>query len=183
MRKEFEMLTKNGTPLLAISDVVMLFSEKLGKRVDFYEVKYMLSKLSPECISFSKTGKRVFLKAECLEHALEVFANVCKSEKASSKDSAGYAAGSVQQTQPPSEILDTFPPTDMSRWKRRGAPRKYPWEVWSDGRIHKITSGVHFQTKARAFSRVAQTFAKRVGMRCRTHVDGDTLVVQFTKRD
>lgn len=53
------------------------------------------------------------------------------------------------------------------------ARRVYPWERWTDGRVHKLARGVHFATSASVFCKVALRYASTHGLHVETSRRGD----------
>lgn len=70
-----------------------------------------------------------------------------------------------------SEIAEAFPP--------RGFPRKYPWELWSDGRIHILKRGTHFDSTPRLFVHAAYNHGERHGFRVTTCIQGSDVLLRF----
>lgn len=61
---------------------------------------------------------------------------------------------------------------------------KYRWEEWLDGQAWKLTRGVDFTVSPNRFRQGSslQVAAAKRGMRVRTHVDGDSVIIQAYKR-
>lgn len=58
------------------------------------------------------------------------------------------------------EVVTAFEDTSQDT-PRTGRTRKYPWDLWFDGQIWKITSGVDFQITPSMMERVIRTRASR----------------------
>ena len=61
--------------------------------------------------------------------------------------------------------------------------QRYPWAVWSDGKIRRVQQGVDFQISTRDFARSVTRAAKRRGLRARTYRKGDIVVFQMLPLD
>jgi hypothetical protein len=59
--------------------------------------------------------------------------------------------------------------------------RKYPWETWADGRIHKLRRGEDFDATMRQFLRAAYGYSDRHDLTLTTRVRGDDVWVVFAR--
>lgn len=64
----------------------------------------------------------------------------------------------------------------LARFDFRSTRKDYPWHRWSDGRIHKLTHGVDFDTDPRVFR--MNFYAGKGHGRYRTSIQGTDLIIQ-----
>lgn len=62
---------------------------------------------------------------------------------------------------------------------RRGRPQIHPWDEWADGKMHKLTQGKDFTSNIPSFQALVHRTAKVRNMRAKTHVDNNTVIIQF----
>ena len=71
------------------------------------------------------------------------------------------------------ERLDSFD------FRTIGGKKKYPWELWFDGNVWKLTRGVDFFVRTEGFRSAAMGAAARRGVQIRTSCpDDQTIVIQ-----
>lgn len=75
-----------------------------------------------------------------------------------------------------SEVVDQFPLTT------RGPDPKYRWDLWTDGRIHKLEHGVDFDTRPKCVIAAAYRWADTHGLRAKAMHRGGYVWLQFTPR-
>lgn len=76
------------------------------------------------------------------------------------------------------EILDEFP-----SFQGGGAgTSKYPWDLWLDGRVWKLTRGVDFYNEPKNFRCQVKNNARVRGKRTTTSVRGDDVIIQAVGR-
>jgi hypothetical protein len=75
-----------------------------------------------------------------------------------------------------SEVLEEF----TFRGPGRGDTR-YPWDLWLDGRIHKLNRGEDFTITNAGFRGCVHKACSARGGSAKTQWDGDSLVIQFSK--
>ena len=65
----------------------------------------------------------------------------------------------------------------------QGAPQKYPWEKWLDGRVWKLTKGEDFDSDPKMFrTYVWKVATSKYGCKVETRIVWDDLYVQaYTK--
>ena len=66
----------------------------------------------------------------------------------------------------------------------RGRPRKskYDWDLWLNGDVWRLERGIDFDIPIRSMSSSASNAAVRIGMRVRTKIESDkVLVIQAYK--
>jgi hypothetical protein len=73
-----------------------------------------------------------------------------------------------------SRILDSFPEAP----RRKSVSPKYDWEKWFDGRVHALTRDEFGDPYV--FRNAAHSVANRKGVRLKTVMLGDELVLQVT---
>lgn len=59
----------------------------------------------------------------------------------------------------------------------------YPWDRWSNGKVHSARRGEDFEVKAETFRHTVITRARRMGLWANTRVRGDVVTFQFVKRE
>ena len=69
--------------------------------------------------------------------------------------------------------------TEMPR-RAGGFPKKYPWELWFDGRIHLLEKGCDFTAPRKRFQQQVLIAARRRGATVTTRCRGDQLYIQAT---
>lgn len=69
-----------------------------------------------------------------------------------------------------SEVVESMPSTG---WKR-----KYPWELWFDGRVHMLERGKDFHTEPDNFRIQVHASAARRDLDVHTSVRGDKIYIQ-----
>jgi hypothetical protein len=68
----------------------------------------------------------------------------------------------------------------MKSYKFKEANAKYPWDLWSDGRIHKLTRGRDFHAKTTVLRCLVYAKAQKQGRFVHTSMpEPDVLVIQF----
>lgn len=72
------------------------------------------------------------------------------------------------------EVLDDY------QWERK-RNSKYPWEIWLDGRVWKLTKGVDFDCSVNSMRLAAFSKAKRDGTTLNIVMDGECVVLQAVK--
>ena len=70
-----------------------------------------------------------------------------------------------------STILNSFPATTG------GAPPKYPWTEWLDGRIWKLAQGSDFDCTISSFRVMVHKAARARDLKVRTVFDGDEAII------
>ena len=70
------------------------------------------------------------------------------------------------------ETLESF---DFNGSGRRST---YPWDKWLDGQIWQLKIGEDFTCKVGSFQKAAGTQARKRGLRLRTAVSGDHIILQ-----
>jgi len=65
-------------------------------------------------------------------------------------------------------------------WPTRGAIAKYPWELWFDGRIWRLTRGTDFENRPVVFRTQALYAAKQRKVVISTAVVGSAVILQKT---
>lgn len=71
-----------------------------------------------------------------------------------------------------STVVDSFPPPN-------GFARKYPWERWSDGKIHELARGEDFHVGPYSFKNAALKHAIQHGLRVTATIRHDRVWLQF----
>jgi hypothetical protein len=74
-----------------------------------------------------------------------------------------------------SEVVEEFPAV-------AGFKQKYPWDLWTDGRIHKLEPGVDFEVRPHRMVNAAFNHAKRNGYVVLTSTRGGHVYLQFFQR-
>lgn len=70
-----------------------------------------------------------------------------------------------------SDVVSELPP--------RSFGRVYPWELWTDGRVHRLTRGVDYTVKPSAMQAAAHRWAETHGLDVRTRKRGGHVWLVF----
>jgi hypothetical protein len=74
-----------------------------------------------------------------------------------------------------SEVLKEFPIDG----KRKG---KSSWDEFADGRVYRLRRGVDFKAAPVNKRTAAYAYAKQKKLKVRSRVEGDSIIVQFSKK-
>lgn len=74
---------------------------------------------------------------------------------------------------------------DLRKVPKRGRSPKYPWEVWFDGRTHRLKQGEHYEAEGpRSFRSTVYSAADSRGVTVTTRIiDGDLYVQALLEDD
>lgn len=68
------------------------------------------------------------------------------------------------------------------KWGRKGNA-KYPWDLWLDGNVWKLTKGTDFNCAVESMRLGAVAKAKRIGMRLNVESGEDYVIIQAVKKE
>lgn len=71
------------------------------------------------------------------------------------------------------ENLDSFPARTTKR-------RRYPWDLWTDGQIWKLTRGKDYEVRDEIMRVIVCAYGNRKGLKVNTRVDDGMVVLQFS---
>ncbi|MFE1024973.1 hypothetical protein ACFW5I_10460 [Streptomyces sp. NPDC058818] len=77
-------------------------------------------------------------------------------------------------------MAERVTPADVT-FRRRGAPRRYPWDDWMDGSMWHLKRGVDYQTTTKVFRDIVYNAARRGGRTVHTRVIDNGIVITFPK--
>lgn len=71
----------------------------------------------------------------------------------------------------------------LENYEFNGRNRKYRWDDWLDGQVWKLTSPVDFTVKYSSMRAIVAIEAKRRGLKIRSRVEDNALVIQAYKKE
>ncbi len=88
----------------------------------------------------------------------------------------GYGSCHTKGSANVAELLQEFPPVN-----RGGRPQFYPWDLWLDGQVRRLTKGVDFACEPNSFRTLAYTTAVNRGVVVRSKVLDKSIVIQAVR--